>query len=77
MEAILDKVLALLGSAEGMSVTVAVVMEFVLRLIPSKKPLGLLHIAGDLIEKAGYVLVKVGQLLDKILPQKVIEPPVG
>lgn len=70
----LNQALELLKSAEGASVAIALVLEFVLRLIKSEKPLGILR----MIAAAGHLLAKVieaaADLLDKVLPQKLAEP---
>jgi hypothetical protein len=67
----LDKALNFLLSAEGSAATVAVVFEFVLRLIPSAKPLSVLYLVAKIVSKVGEILVFVGKFLDKILPQKL------
>lgn len=54
-------------------VAVVVVLEFVFRLIPTSKPLSILHLAGDIMTSLGNLLVKGGALLDKVLPQVVKE----
>jgi DNA-binding HxlR family transcriptional regulator len=67
----LDKVLEFIATAEGASLTIAVVVEFVLRMIKSEKPLSVLYLAANVIKKSGEILVKIGNLLDKILPQRL------
>lgn len=71
----LDKVVEWVTSAAGMSATLAVIVEFVLRLIPSTKPLSILHLVAEVVKKVGGLCGLLGDLLDKILPQKVIETP--
>lgn len=66
--------MAFLMSAEGAAMTVALVLEFVFRMIPSEKPLSVLHLAAGIMKKAGAILSKAGDLLDKILPQKIAAP---
>jgi len=68
----LDQILAFLGSAVGASASIAFVLEFVLRLIPSQKPLSILHLVGAGVKKVGAILIKLGELLDKVLPQKLV-----
>lgn len=70
---VIEKVLAFLTSAEGASATIAVVLEFAFRLIPSKKPLGILQVVGQVAKAAGEALVKIGNLLNKVLPQNIKE----
>lgn len=69
-----DKVLAALNTAMGASVTIALVLEFVFRMIKSPKPLGWLHFGAAVLKKSGEVLGKVAALLDKVLPQRLAEP---
>lgn len=71
MEEIILKVSEFLSSAMGASATVAVVLEFAFRLLPSQKPLSILHIAGKMARAVGEILVKVADLSDKILPQEI------
>ncbi len=49
---------------------IAVVLELVFRLIPTSKPLSILHLIGWIIGSAGRILVGAGNLSDKVLPQK-------
>jgi hypothetical protein len=72
----LDKVISFVGSIEGMTATVAVILEFVLRLFKSEKPLGILHFAAALVGKFAVLLTKIAQLSDKVLPQKIEAPKV-
>lgn len=67
----LDKVLEFLLSAEGASATIAVVFEFVLRLVPSQKPLSVLYLVAKIFSKVGEIMSFIGKFLDKILPQKL------
>lgn len=67
----LDKILAFLSSAEGASLTIAVVVEFILRMIKSEKPLSILYLIANVAKKSGEILVKIGNLIDKVLPQRL------
>ena len=67
----LDKIVALLNSAQGQSVVIAMVLEFALRLIPSEKPLSIAHVIANAAKKIGNILVSIGNLLDKVLPQNL------
>lgn len=67
----LDKILAFLSSAEGASLTIAVVVEFILRMIKSEKPLSILYLIANVTKKSGEILVKIGNLMDKVLPQRL------
>jgi len=73
MEELFAKILELLSSVEGASVTVAIVLDFVFRMIPSKKPLGVLHMIASGAKLLGQALLKLAALLDKVLPQKIKE----
>lgn len=69
---LLDKIMNILLSIEGASATLAIVAEFVFRkVIKSKKPLSLFYAAEKLLVKLAAVMKKLGDLLDKILPQKL------
>lgn len=54
--------------------TIAIVVEFALRLIPSQKPLSILHAIGAGARLIGQALEKIADLSDKILPQNVTPP---
>ena len=71
MEELFEKVLAFLSSAEGASATIAIVLDFVWRLVPSEKPKSVLHMISFVAKKLSEVLAKVAEFLDKVLPQKI------
>lgn len=73
MEEFFAKVMEFLSSAEGSSMTIALVLDFAFRMIPSKKPLSVLHLVAKGAGMVGSALVKLAELADKILPQKVKE----
>lgn len=50
---------------------IAAVLEVVLRLVKSEKPLSILHMLGMGARKIGELLVKIADLSDKILPQRL------
>jgi hypothetical protein len=68
---LINQILAFLTTATGASATVAVVLELILRVVPSAKPLSLLYAAAAILKGVGSILVKAGELLDKVLPQKI------
>jgi uncharacterized membrane protein (UPF0136 family) len=70
-QSIFDTLAKLLSSAEGASVAIALVVEFALRAIPSKKPLGILLIVARISEILGDLLSKFAKFLHKILPENV------
>lgn len=71
MEQVLDQVSAFLSSALGSSATIAIVLEFVWRLVPSEKPKSVLHLISFVAKKLSEILAKVAELSDKVLPQKL------
>ena len=71
MEELFAKIFEALSSVEGASMTIALVMEFVFRIFPSQKPLSFLYVLAYILKKAGEISIKIGELLDKILPQKL------
>jgi hypothetical protein len=73
MEEFILKVSEFLTSAMGASATVAVILEFAFRLLPSKKPLSILHVVGKFARACGEILVKCADFLDKVLPQVIKE----
>jgi len=72
---LLDKVLAQLELSAGTISLIAVVVEFALRLVKSEKPLSILHLVARVMMKLGAVVAKVGDMLDKVLPQRLESPP--
>lgn len=71
MDEIFNKAFEFLASVQGASVTIALVLDFAFRMIPSEKPLSVLHIVAKVAKKLGEFLVKFAELADKILPQKI------
>lgn len=73
MEEFFAKVMEFLSSAEGSSMTIALVLDFVFRMVPTKKPLSVLHLVAKGAGMVGEALVKFAKLADSVLPQKVKE----
>jgi hypothetical protein len=71
MEALFSKALEFLSSVEGSALSISLVLELVFRLIPSKKPLSVLYVVASGLKKSGELFIKLGHLLDKVLPQKI------
>jgi recombinational DNA repair protein (RecF pathway) len=70
----LDAVLAFLTNLSPTVVAgAALVLELVLRLFPSEKPKSILHLVSSGIRKVSDVLEGVANLLDKVLPQKLLK----
>jgi hypothetical protein len=74
MDELFLKITEFLTSAMGVSATVAVVLEFIFRLIPSKKPLSILWVIVSVAKKLSEILALLAKLGDKVLPQVVEEP---
>jgi hypothetical protein len=69
MEELFLKLMQVLASVEGASLTVAIVLEFVFRLVPSQKPLSIAHLVAGFARKSSEALKKLADVMDKILPQ--------
>lgn len=69
----LIQVLSSLSASQAIGLA-AMVVEAILRLVKSDKPLSLLLLAAVLLHKAAQVLELVASILDKILPQRVSAP---
>jgi len=63
LDKILDPDPAILGA-------VAVVIEIILRLVKSKKPLSIAHGLAGILKKVADYAGKAASLLDQVLPQK-------
>jgi hypothetical protein len=42
-------------------------------LLPTKKPLGILHLVSAILKKCAELMMKLASFLDKVLPQNVID----
>jgi len=71
MEELFSKALEFISSIEGSALSIALVLELVFRLAPSKKPLSFLYVLASGLKISGELFIKTGKLLDKILPQKL------
>lgn len=58
----------------GMVAIIASAVEFILRMIKSEKPLSIAYLIADGFHAVGKLLDKVGEFLDKVLPQRT-KPP--
>lgn len=54
--------------------TIGMVLEFGMRMIPSQKPLSILHGVAAVIRTVGAIAGKVADIMDKVLPQNVVAP---
>lgn len=72
---VLDQVLAWLGAVNPVLLgSIAVALEFILRVIPSQKPLSIAHLVAKGARSLGLVFTKVADILDKVLPQVITKP---
>lgn len=71
MNEIITKALELLSSAEGASVTIAIVLEVVFRLFPSEKPKSVILLIASVAKGIGEVLIKFSDLVNKVIPQNL------
>lgn len=68
---ILDKISNLIPEAGTAVLAVAAVVEFVLRIIKSKKPLSILYLVANICKQLGTLFSKLGDFLNKVIPQRV------
>lgn len=61
-------------STGGMIGTIAMIVEFLLRMIKTPKPLSLLYVVRDGMDIIAKIFGKVVELLDRILPQRTKQP---
>jgi hypothetical protein len=73
MEELFAKIMDLIGDASAQAGVIAIAMEFVFRLVPTKKPLSILILIGDVAEMLGRALIALSKLMDRVLPQKTKE----
>lgn len=69
----IGKIESVMGTMEAASGALALVMEFVFRLLPTKKPLSFAHLGVKFLRMVCRLFEKTADLLDKILPQNVQE----
>ena len=72
MEA-LNKMIEAINQAMSAPVlmTIAIGMEFMFRMIKTEKPLSIAYMVADGLKKVGEIMSKCGQLMDKVLPQRL------
>lgn len=51
--------------------SIAIGMEFMFRMIKTEKPLSIAYMVADGLKKVGEIMSKCGQLMDKVLPQRL------
>jgi hypothetical protein len=71
MEELFSKVMEYLSQADHAAVTIAIVLEVALRLFPTEKPRSVLIMIAKGAEYSGKALVKLSEVLNKIIPQKL------
>jgi len=68
---IFDKISSILTSGLGASTTIAIVLEVVLRIFKTPKPLSLLYAVSFIVHKIAEISTKMADLLDKVVPQRI------
>lgn len=72
METLNNVIKAVEGFSSGQLVmSVMIALEFAFRMVKSDKPLSIMYLVSDGLKKVGELCQKLGQLLDKILPQRL------
>lgn len=51
--------------------SIAIGIEFAMRMIKTDKPMSIAYAVAGAVKTAGDILTKCGQLMDKVLPQKL------
>lgn len=67
---LVDKITAAILSWQGLTATVAIVLETFFRLIPTQTPLSWAWVASGLLHSLGKLFEVAGEYLDKVLPQR-------
>ena len=67
----LDQISALIHSASGQAGLIAIVLEAILRLVKSEKPLSIAHLIAEGLHKIADISAGLANLLDKVLPQNL------
>lgn len=71
---ILNQIYAFISQNIMASATVvAIVLEFVFRLIPTKKPLSIAWLVRDVMFSVSNICAAAAAYLDKVLPQRTVE----
>lgn len=72
MESILDKIPELINQYQSYAVIAGgILLELLLRIKPSKKPLSLLAISARVLSKVAKICESVSSVLDKLVKDKV------
>lgn len=58
-------------STGGMLTTIAMIVEFMLRMVKTSKPLSMLYVFRDGVQMAAKIFGVMVEILDKVLPQRV------
>lgn len=68
----LDQILKFVSeNLTASSFIVAGIIDFVLRMVKSDKPLSLAYVIADGAKKLGAIFSKIGEYMDKVLPQRL------
>lgn len=71
MEELFAKVVEFLTQADNSAATILIILEVAFRLVPSEKPRSILIMVAKGAELSGKALVKLSEVLNKIIPQKL------
>lgn len=71
MEEIFLKIAEYLSQADNASATILIILEVAFRLVPSEKPRSILIMIAKGAELSGKALVKLSEVLNKVIPQKL------
>ena len=55
----------------GVFATVVIVLEMVMRMVKTDKPMSIIYIVSGFLKKSSELLSLIASLLDKVLPQRV------
>lgn len=67
----INDLIQVIGGWDVAAGTIAIIVEFALRMVKSSKPLSLLYVVVDSLSAVAKLLDKAAQFLDKILPQRL------
>lgn len=71
MVEIIEKISGYISSFEGSVLTLSIIAEMIFRFFPSQKPLSILRGIASIMGEIGKLLVKLSDVMDKVLPQKL------
>lgn len=72
----IDKIIALIPTDASVIAMIGMVLELILRVIPSAQPLSIIYWIADICRNVAVLLAAVGSFLDKVLGQRTAAPKV-